>query len=76
MTLDDDRAGRALALLKEIAHDFQVIYLTTSVRYHDAADSIVALAGPSEVDAGARSTEATPASAPSDATQTAELAHG
>jgi DNA repair exonuclease SbcCD ATPase subunit len=59
VTLDDDRARRALALLKEIARDFQVIYLTTSDRYHDAADAVVALTGPTEVDEGAR--EAQPA---------------
>jgi len=53
-----------------------VIYLTTSVRYHDAADSVVALEGPSEVDAGAPSTEGTPASASPDTTQTAGVAHG
>jgi DNA repair exonuclease SbcCD ATPase subunit len=50
VTLDDDRARRALELLREIARDFQVIYLTTSDRYHAAADSVVALAGPTEVD--------------------------
>ncbi|HET7704062.1 MAG TPA: AAA family ATPase [Candidatus Limnocylindrales bacterium] len=50
VTLDDDRARRALDLLREIARDFQVIYLTTSDRYHAAADSVVALAGPTEVD--------------------------
>lgn len=50
VTLDDDRARRALELLREIARDFQVIYLTTSDRYHAAADSVVELAGPTEVD--------------------------
>ena len=54
VTLDDVRAGRALELLREIARDFQVIYLTTSDRYHAAADSVVALEGPSEVDDGQR----------------------
>ena len=53
ITLDDDRARRALELLREIARDFQVIYLTTSDRYHAAADAVVALAGPTEVDEGA-----------------------
>ena len=53
VTLDDARATRALDLLREIARDFQVIYLTTSDRYHAAADSVVALAGPTEVDDGA-----------------------
>ena len=38
ITLDDDRAARALALLKSLAGDFQVIYLTTSDRYDGAAD--------------------------------------
>lgn len=52
VTLDDERARRALDLLREIARDFQVIYLTTSDRYHAAADAVVALAGPTEVDEG------------------------
>jgi uncharacterized protein YhaN len=50
VTLDDERARRALELLRELARDFQVIYLTTSDRYHGAADAVVALAGPTEVD--------------------------
>jgi uncharacterized protein YhaN len=50
VTLDDARATRALDLLREIARDFQVIYLTTSDRYHAAADSVVSLAGPTELD--------------------------
>jgi uncharacterized protein YhaN len=53
VTLDDARATRALELLREIARDFQVIYLTTSDRYHAAADSVVALVGPTEKDDGA-----------------------
>jgi DNA repair exonuclease SbcCD ATPase subunit len=58
VTLDDDRAARALQLLKEIAADFQVIYLTTSNRYDAAADSVVELPGPTAVDtpAGAGTT--------------------
>ena len=55
VTLDDARAMRALELLREIARDFQVIYLTTSDRYHDAADAVVALEGPTEVDDAPRS---------------------
>ena len=50
VTLDDDRAGRALGLLKSLAGDFQVIYLTTSDRYDGAADAIVELLGPTAVD--------------------------
>jgi hypothetical protein len=46
VTLDDDRAGRALALLKILSSDFQVIYLTTSDRYDGAADAVCELAGP------------------------------
>jgi len=50
VTLDDARATRALDLLREISQDFQIIYLTTSDRYHSAADSVVELAGPTELD--------------------------
>jgi DNA repair exonuclease SbcCD ATPase subunit len=50
VTLDDERAMRALALLKRVASDFQIIYLTTSDRYDGAADSVVELPGPTTVD--------------------------
>jgi uncharacterized protein YhaN len=46
VTLDDDRAKRALELLREVSADFQVIYLTTSDRYDSAADAVQVLAGP------------------------------
>ena len=52
VTLDDERAARALALLKRVADDFQIIYLTTSDRYDGAADSVVELPGPTTVDEG------------------------
>jgi uncharacterized protein YhaN len=52
VTLDDARAARALNLLKSVAGDFQVIYLTTSERYDEAADLIVVLDGPTSVDPG------------------------
>jgi uncharacterized protein YhaN len=52
VTFDDDRAARALELLREVAGDFQVIYLTTSNRYDTAADSVVELAGPTGADDG------------------------
>jgi DNA repair exonuclease SbcCD ATPase subunit len=52
VTLDDERAMRALALLKRVADDFQIIYLTTSDRYDAAADSVVELPGPTTVDDG------------------------
>ena len=44
VTLDDERAKRALELLKDISTDFQVIYLTTSDRYDEAADRVQVLA--------------------------------
>ena len=50
ITLDDARAKRALELLKGMAPDFQVIYLTTSDRYDGAADAVVELLGPTAVD--------------------------
>ena len=43
VTLDDERAKRALELLKDISTDFQVIYLTTSDRYDEAADKVQVL---------------------------------
>ena len=46
VTLDDVRAERALSLLKRVAPDFQIIYLTTSDRYDAAADAVVELPGP------------------------------
>ena len=52
VTLDDERAPRALELLRELAADFQVIYLTTSDRYDHLADSVVQLAGPTAADVG------------------------
>ena len=46
VTLDDDRAKRALELLRDVSADFQVIYLTTSNRYDKAADAVVKLDAP------------------------------
>ena len=46
VTLDDERATRALDLLREVSNDFQVIYLTTSDRYDAKADAVVVLDGP------------------------------
>jgi uncharacterized protein YhaN len=51
VTFDDDRARRALELLKEIAREHQVIYLTSSARYDDLADNVVSLPAPEAVDA-------------------------
>jgi DNA repair exonuclease SbcCD ATPase subunit len=52
VTLDDVRASRALELLKRVAADFQIIYLTTSDRYDAAADAVVELPGPTAIDEG------------------------
>jgi uncharacterized protein YhaN len=52
VTLDDVRAPRALELLREIAGDFQVIYLTASDRYDGLADLVVELPGPTAADTG------------------------
>ncbi len=52
VTLDDTRATNAVALLRKIAADFQVIYLTTSPRYDASADAVVLLDGPTVVDGG------------------------
>ncbi len=50
VTLDDERAARALELLRAVASDFQVIYLTTSDRYDKVAAEVVELPGPTMVD--------------------------
>jgi DNA repair exonuclease SbcCD ATPase subunit len=57
VTLDDVRAPRALELLREVAADFQVIYLTTSDRYDALADAVVTLAGPTAADGHAEAEE-------------------
>jgi len=61
VTLDDERAPRALELLRLVSADFQVIYLTTSERYDALADSVVVLPGPTAVDAQAEPEEPAPA---------------
>jgi DNA repair exonuclease SbcCD ATPase subunit len=53
VTFDDERAARAVEMLRELAADFQVIYLTTSTRYDHAADLVIVLPGPTVVDDGA-----------------------
>ncbi len=53
VTFDDARAERAIALLRDLAADFQVIYLTTSDRYDHAADRVVELLGPTAGDEAA-----------------------
>ncbi len=50
VTFDDARAARAITFLRDLASDFQVIYLTTSERYDSVADRVVVLPGPTAVD--------------------------
>ena len=61
VTLDDERAKRALELLRDVSADFQVIYLTTSERYDGAADAVNVLEGPTAADSHEEPQEATPA---------------
>jgi hypothetical protein len=46
VTFDDERAVRALRVLRELSAEHQVIYLTASSRYDAAADAVVVLPGP------------------------------
>jgi uncharacterized protein YhaN len=46
VTYDDDRARRALELLRGLAADHQILYLTTSDRYDDVADKVITLPAP------------------------------
>ena len=57
VTFDDARATQAIELLRELAGDFQVIYLTTSDRYDSAADAVVELPAPVSVDEGTQSAD-------------------
>ena len=50
VTFDADRAERSLKMLKELARDFQVIYLTCSDRYDSVADNVVVLPAPTDRD--------------------------
>lgn len=49
VTFDDERALRAVELLRELAADHQVLYLTCSDRYDTAADAVITLAAPAVV---------------------------
>lgn len=50
VTFDAERAERALKMLKELATEFQVIFMTTSDRYDTVADNVVVLPAPIERD--------------------------
>jgi len=63
VTFDDARALRSLELLRDLASDFQVIFLTTSERYDTSADLVVELPAPKGqdvVEAVAESGDAAP----------------
>jgi uncharacterized protein YhaN len=47
VTFDDHRALRAMEILRELAADHQVLYLTCSDRYDALADAVVVLPAPS-----------------------------
>jgi hypothetical protein len=59
VTFDAERAERAVKMLKELAREFQIIFMTASDRYDAAADNVVVLSAPTERD------EPEPAIAPS-----------
>ena len=61
--LADGRAGRAMAMLRDLAADFQVVYLTATDRYDHAADLVVELPGPVATDDGAEAADAVPVAA-------------
>jgi DNA repair exonuclease SbcCD ATPase subunit len=63
VTFDDDRAARAVGILRELATDYQVIYLTTSARYDPQADRVVVLPGPTAIDAAPEEADEAPAPA-------------
>jgi hypothetical protein len=46
VTYDDARATRAVELLRDLAADHQILYLTTSDRYDAVADKVIVLPGP------------------------------
>jgi len=53
VTFDEERARRALELLRDVAAEHQIIYLTTSDRYDGLADKVVVLPGPDRGDESA-----------------------
>jgi DNA repair exonuclease SbcCD ATPase subunit len=71
VTFDDERARRAVELLRQVAGEYQIILLTCSERYDDLADRVIELPRPEQRDLSASDepdvaddTDLTPASAP------------
>ena len=46
VTYDDERAARAVDMLRGLVGDHQILYLTTSTRYDAVADKVIELAAP------------------------------
>jgi uncharacterized protein YhaN len=46
VTYDDERAARAVDMLRGLAADHQILYLTTSTRYDAVADKVIELPAP------------------------------
>jgi len=76
VTFDDQRAARAALLLRDLAADFQVIYLACSNRYDGLADSVVELPGPETSDAAAARAGAAGAARAASAPSTDEASDG
>lgn len=69
VTFDDDRARRAIDLLRETAADYQVILLTTSDRYDELADRVIELPAPDARDVAAPTPAAPPEPEPTPKTR-------
>jgi hypothetical protein len=74
VTFDDARAARAMELLRSVAGEHQIVYLTCSSRYDSYADLVVELAAPAAADAAPQpdQTEAPGAPATADAPSASE----
>ena len=57
VTFDDARAIAAVAAIRELARDFQVILFTTSDRFDALADAVIELTGPTARDPGGATDE-------------------
>ncbi len=60
VAFDDDRARRSAELLRDLADDHQVLFLTASERYDALADTVIELSAPSARDTDGPSTERLP----------------
>ncbi|MBX3029557.1 MAG: AAA family ATPase [Chloroflexi bacterium] len=74
VTFDDDRARRAAELLRDLARDHQVLFLTTSDRYDRVADAVIELPAPLARDVDGPRPERVPAEATTAITASASVA--